>query len=296
MIRSAQLLVALALFLSASNCRQPASVPPIRVLDKPVDAAKPPGLSIKQIENVFANEDSVTYEGYTVAKLHKNVNVDGISTDVSYAVLRRRKEDIAKFDGLYHPAGNATDFGLFSFLGGDKKQLVVEQSIPRNWRHWVAKLEPSFKIIFESRKWGVDGELIPIDVNQDGVFEFEKKLATFYDFDRIPTSDSPLIDIMFKYDDARQEYVPGNQMLPDYALRGIGDEIGTLHSSDQQEYLSGVVHILLRYIYAGRREEGWSFYEMEYKGSDKASIRAEVLERLKGEPVYMFIYNQQRKH
>jgi hypothetical protein len=246
----------------------------------------------KTIENIFTKDTSLSYQGYTVSKLLKTVNVEGIKTEVSYAVLMKDEKVVGNFDGLYHPMGNATQFGLFPFIGGETKQIIVEQSIPRNWSHWIVNLVPDSHVIFDSRKWAVDGELTPVDLNQDGIFEFTKVLTTFYDFDKLPTSDSPLIDIIFMYDKDAKEYVPANRTFQKYALNGIEDEERSLEENKEKSYLSGVVHIVLRYIYAGKRDEGWAFYDRQYKLANKDLIKSDILNKLRNEPVYKFIYDR----
>jgi len=48
----------------------------------------------------------------------------------------------------------------------------------------------------------------------------------------------------------------------------------------------------LRYIYAGREDEGWRFFDREYSRSDKDEVREEVTEILKDDKVYQFIYKR----
>lgn len=225
-------------------------------------------------------------------KLHKTVNVEGIKTEVSYAVLKKGERVVANFDGLYHPAGNTTKFGLFSFLGGEPKQLAVEQAIPRNWRHWIVSLSTDVQVIFDSGDFGVDGELLPMDVNNDGIYEFSKTLTAFYGFENLPSSESPLMDILFKYDEKARKYLPANHIFQDHALKGIEDEIRNVHSNDEKEYLSNVLRIVLRYVYAGREQEGWDFYDKEYQLSNKGQVRSKVMAKLGTEPVYKFIYGK----
>lgn len=267
--------------------REPEQPPPARPQQQPQHTEK--------IENIFTHKALLSYQGYTVTKLRKKVNIEGIKTEVSYAVLRKEERVVAVFDGLYHPMGNTTEFGLFSLIGGETKQFIVEQAIPRNWSHWIIKLVPDFKGIFDSRRWKVDGELTLVDVNQDGVFEIRKLLTTFYDFHKLPTSEAPLIDLLFTYDSNTEQYIPANQIFQDYALKGIEDEVRSLQPNDERKYLSSVIHIVLRYIYAGKREEGWSFYDKEYNLANKNLVKSDVLNRLRSEPVYKFLYDRDRR-
>jgi hypothetical protein len=67
-----------------------------------------------------------------VSKFYKKVKVEETNglTEVSFAVLKKRGKLLAKFDGMYSGVGNATDFGLFSFLKGEAKQLFVSRRFP----------------------------------------------------------------------------------------------------------------------------------------------------------------------
>jgi hypothetical protein len=281
------------LLLWLPSCRESAALRPTGVSENRQPASAQQNLeNTKAVENIFTKETSLSYQGFTVTKLQKTVNVEGIKTEVSYAVLKKGEKVVANFDGLYHPMGNATQFGLFPFLGGEAKQLIVEQSIPRNWSHWIVNLVPDSQVMFDSRKWAVDGELTPIDVNQDGIFEFTKMLTTFYDFEKLPSSESPLIDVLFIYDANAREYVPSSRTFQEYALKGIDDEIRLIQHNNEQSYLSAAVRIVLRYIYAGKRDEGWSFYDREYKLANKNLVKSNVLDKLRNEPVYKFIYDR----
>lgn len=283
----------LLLILLLTSCRESTALRAPRGPEQPPFARpQQQPQQTEKIEKIFTNEALLSYQGYTVIKLRKKVNVEGIKTEVSYAVLSKGERIVAVFDGLYHPMGNTTEFGLFSLIGGESKQLIVEQAIPRNWSHWIIKLVPDFKVIFDSRRWTVDGELTLVDVNQDGVFEIRKMLTTFYDFHKLPMSEAPLIDLLFMYDRNTEQYIPANQVFQDYALKGIEDEVRSLQPNEERKYLSGVIHVVLRYIYAGKREEGWSFYDKQYNLANKSLVKSDVLNKLRNEPVYKFLYDR----
>ncbi|MGH9967425.1 MAG: hypothetical protein ACREBG_06280 [Pyrinomonadaceae bacterium] len=281
------------LLLLLPSCRESAALRPTSVPENRPPASAQQNLeNTKTVENIFTKETSLSYQGYTVTKLHKTVNVEGIKTEVSYAVLKKGEGVVANFDGLYHPAGNTTEFGVFPFLGGEPKQIVVEQAIPRNWRHWIVSLSPDVHVIFDSGDYGVDGELLPIDVNSDGVYEFSKTVTAFYGFENLPSSEAPLIDMLFKFDDKAKKYLPANHIFQDHALKGIEDEIRNVDSNDGKKDLSHVLRIVLRYVYAGKEQAGWAFYDKECELPNKDQIRSKVLAKLGNEPVYKFIYGK----
>ncbi len=74
------------------------------------------------------------------------------------------------FDGVAHPLGNETRFGLFPFLSSDSKQLLVQQDAWRSSRQWVVSLESRPKILMDSRDYLLEG-FSAMDLDQDGQFE-----------------------------------------------------------------------------------------------------------------------------
>ena len=102
---------------------------------------------------------------------------------------------------------------------------------------------------------------------------------------------TPLPETIFKYDSRAKKYVPANHLFQDYALREIDDEINLLGPrQDQGYYLSDRLEILLRYIYAGKEEAGWTFFEREYDVADRDEVKSRVEKILKNHPFYKFVY------
>ncbi|MCA1576742.1 MAG: hypothetical protein LC794_05185 [Acidobacteria bacterium] len=86
--------------------------------------------------------------------------------------------------------------------------------------------------------------------------------------------------MIFKYDATAWKYVPANHLFPDYTLRGIEQDIAQLRDDDRN-YLSKRLDILLRYVLAGKWNEGWAFFNREYQRPDKQEIKNRVVRILK---------------
>ncbi|MEO6393120.1 MAG: hypothetical protein ABIP75_14825 [Pyrinomonadaceae bacterium] len=282
--------VGLLMLLLVVACERPVA----RNVSKPVATTNQPAAmeraQLVTMEGVFTTSESLEYLGFRVNRRHKRVLLEGIGTNVSYGILRHGAQEIAQFDGLYHPSGNSTNFGLFPFLGGKQSQLVVEQSTQRNWRHWIIRLSPEYHVVFDSRDFGVDGELRAVDPDADGVYEIWKRVSAFYFFDNLSASDSPLVDVLFRYDARADRYLPAGQSLSEFSLKGIEEEIKNAYDANEPRYESNVLHIVLRYVYAGRERDGWAYYEREFTSPKKEQIRSDVLRMLKKERVHAFIY------
>ena len=241
-----------------------------------------------------------------IQKRYKKVKLDypremkapPLWVEVSYAVLTRKRRFIEKFDGgIYFGAGNSTTFGLFSFLGCKTKQLVVSQDVFRGGTQWVASLSPHFHIIFDGPVWGVGREaddMGVIDLDNDGVFEITVPITAFYGISEwLPTGRTPLPVVIFKYDAKTERYLPANLQFQDYLLEDIDNKKRNVSTPDDRiNHLSDILPIVLDYIFAGKEQAAWTFYDESYKLSDKKELKAKIRAVLIREPVYRFIYKK----
>jgi hypothetical protein len=230
----------------------------------------------------FVDEEQLSLNGYTIEKRLRKERTDFFEepsdtrnwVDISYVVVKKGKRVMAKFDaGLAHPLGNGANFGLFPFLGKKSPQVFISEDVPRGGCQWIVSLTPAFRVIFDGQAFGVGREatdLVAVDLDEDGVYEVIAPITDFYQLqDKLYIAAIPLPDIIFKYEPARQKYVPANELFKDRAA---------------------VLSNLLIHIYAGEEKQGWEFYERNYKLSDKAEIKRRVNAILSDQPVYKFIY------
>ena len=295
-------LLCLLLFTSACGESPAVSQPAPSAEVQLTPSSTPSNKFPESVAIAYTEKDSLSYKGFEVNKRYKMVEFEGVPNPErnSYAILMKNGKVLKRFEGLDYPLGNLTDFGLFSFLGGDDKQLVVEQSIHKGWRHWIVDLSSEARIIFDSSDYGVSYELNPIDIDGDGTYEFLKTIATFDYFDGLCHACSPLIPIVFKYDAKEKKYLPANQIFQEYALDGIDEykakvelvnkALKPADLGDRMKALEAVLEVSLRYIYAGKESDGWAFYDREYKLPDREETKLKIRKELEDDPVYKFLY------
>lgn len=238
----------------------------------------------KDITETFAREGSLALNGYEVSKRERKPYF-------TYAVLKRNGRVVAKFDdGGDSGFGVATAFGAFPFLGGGAKQLAVSLTVPRGGRHWVVDLSSRTpRVVFDSQTYGVGREeLSVIDIDKDGTYEISMPVTAFYMFENMSMAETPLPEIVFKYDAKARGYLPANRLFPGYSLRGIDEDIKALRP-DGDAYMSKRLGILLRYVYAGRERDGWDFFERAYARADRGALKKRIAAELNREPVYRFL-------
>ncbi len=127
----------------------------------------------KTIDDFIIKDEKKTYDGYDIFKERDIVEGGGTKIEVTKVVLKKGEKVIGIFPGMLHPF-NTNDFGLFSFLGNGRKQLIVSASEPRGGLQWIAELSPIYKWIFNTGEWGVGREgadLRFMDIDEDGVYK-----------------------------------------------------------------------------------------------------------------------------
>lgn len=248
----------------------------------------------------FTEGDSLSYNAYQVVKLEKSVD-DEYTKDirVSFALLKRNSKVVATFDGVYFGLGNATDFGLAPLLGPESKLLIVSQTVPRGGRHWVADISSDGRILFDSFDYNLGREEVWLfDVDKDGVSELGLLLTAFWGFETLGMSQHGALPmIVFKYDAQLRKYLPANPFFG-YGLEGIEEDVLAIDPDEKlsatfgSDYLEKRLGIFLRYVYSGKKQQGWDFFDRTYTLPDAGRIKASIRAKLRKEPIYRFIYDR----
>jgi len=290
------LLLALAA-LSQTACAARAVPPqaPEALTPLPVAKAAPAEVNIG---DSLVREDELTYKGYTVRKYYKDVRereVPGGRVEVAYAALERGGKTVRSFDaGVYSGFGNSVKFGLFPFLGGEEKQLVISQDAPRAGAQWVVSLSPRPRVIYDGPAFEAGREYEDMgvaDLDGDGVYEIAVPVCRFYGFRGWATADTPLPLALFKYDAKAGKYLPANRLFRGHLLKDVEQEKSKVSGPETREsHTAGVLSVVLDYVYAGEERAGWEFYDAAYKLPDKAALKRDTEAALRADPVYRYIY------
>lgn len=251
----------------------------------------------KVLSDFFIDGDSLSYNEYEVTKIKRWLRDEGERYLEPCASLKKNGRVLAIFEGISQGGLAAIEFGLASLFQSESKQLVVSQTRPRGGRHWIVDVSSSRpRVLFDSFDWDAGREEVWIDdLDKDGTSEIILELPAFYMFENLSPSVTPLPEIVFRYDSATRRYIPANPNY-DYGLAGIDEAISRLDPNERPEandlgaYLSPRLGICLRYVFAGRRVEGWSFFDRSYARADKKQMKAKIEHLLDKEPVYRFIY------
>jgi hypothetical protein len=281
------------LLLSLSNAQAHAKVHSTSFLDCssyiPDQFSEPIG----DVSVSYSDVGRLSYASYEISKAVRKLKAPNLRgyTEVEYAILMKGTKRVATFDGRPEQLSEVR-FGLFSFLGGAAKQLVVEQTSNKYWRYWIVNLVPNFEIIYDSGKYDLVFELRTIDADKDGPLELVQGLGSFWYIlgDNVTSPRQPII---LKYHPSIRKYIPANKQFQTFVLQDIDQRIGKgreiKQNMNNSSCYAAIIDVTLRYLYAGKPKEAWAFFEREYNQSDKREQEVALKKLVNKDSVYKAI-------
>jgi hypothetical protein len=135
--------------------------------------------------------------------------------------------------------------------------------------------------------------MILSDLDDDGIYEIIVPITDFYGFEgsRLSTMETPLPDIIFRYDPVQREYLPANVHFKECILRDTQAAEKSLREIEEP-HLARLMSIVLDYVFVGEEQRGWKLFEETCDLQDKARIRSDMQDVLKAHPVYRYIYKR----
>ena len=251
-----------------------------------------------QLEAIFIKGDRLSYAGYEIER-----SFDA-ATSISTATIKKNGKTLATLNngGL---GKDSTEIGLFPFLGEKTKQLVIMQysgGAHCCWTYKIYDFSPKLRLLFDGEEYGPDSigyELHPEDIDGDGRYEFTQAVMTF-DYFHMSHASSVFPSALFSYDEKRRIYLPANRKFSSYLLEDMEGDVKRVEKEREkidhnnvianERYLSAVLQVMLKYIYAGQEANGWEFYDREYQLKNKTEIKMDIKKALRSDPVYQSIY------
>ena len=260
----------------------------------------------QDLEGLFSSRDTAAYDGYRISRtFDKSKGAFGRSE----TVINRGNGVLARIEGFAFE--NSTRFALFSLLGKERKQLIVESysgGAHCCTSYHIYDLGPRLRVLFDGDAYGPDDvgySMKLIDLNHDGVYEFVQSVMTF-DYFYASHARSVFPEVVFAFDDRTGKFRPANRAFSTYLLRDIKDKLqaadklnydlrGEPKADDvlfRQEYHHAFLNVTLAYLFSGNDSVGWIFFDRKYKLSDKEKLRLDLKRTLRESAVYRSIHSR----
>jgi hypothetical protein len=255
---------------------------------QPTQSLVSPDNESDPLEAAFIKGDKLSYAGYDVER-----SFDAATRESSATIKKNGKTLAIHRNGGLGEA--STKIGLFSFLGGGTQQLVIMQYTGGAHCCWIYKiydLYPKLRLLFDGEKYGIDSigyELDPKDIDGDGKYEFTQAVMTF-DYFHMSHASSVFPSAIFSYDEKMRIYLPANHRFSSYLLKGLEKDLKRVEEErvkidphnliTSESYLSAVLQVMLKRIYAGQEAAGWEFFNREYNLNNKDEIKVDIRKAL----------------
>ncbi len=154
------------------------------------------------------------------------------------------------------------------------------------------------RIIYQSSDYNVS-EFVTFDLENDGILEFYQYVFDFRYELNLSGASSPHPKLFFAFDKNQKKYLPIKK-LTNQQIKEISELKNSIEEFDRQKNHSkydaennfiDVLNVLLTYIYAGKRDEGWHFYDAQYKAADKREIKQKIEKILAESKSYNALYS-----
>jgi hypothetical protein len=288
------------------------------LLAVPVPQEVPKAPEKSTLEKAFITEDSFSYKGYLIRRVFEKSKEDTV--DESRIDVMHGNKRLATMSGCCYK--ESAQYAVVSLLGKGSKQLVVETyaggghcCTSYDVYDLTIPLHKLFGDDYSNEDVGYSMRLI--DIDKDGKMEFVQSIMNF-DYFWNSHARSVFPEVVFAYDAAARKYLPTNRRFTSYLLRDINEKkrlVDKLNADAQslsriiggrrsaktledewlsEDYFNSTVDVTLTYIYAGQRDEGWTYFDQNYRLQDKQQLRIAILDTLRDSDIYNFIYRKRR--
>ncbi|MGB4988888.1 MAG: hypothetical protein WBO10_06600, partial [Pyrinomonadaceae bacterium] len=138
--------------------------------------------SDEALEKIWINDDETQTTEY---KIKRKCGLASDEIDACKLTVSYNGKFVAEFENE-RGGKDWLRYGFFNFLGKKEKQLVVHTysgGAHCCYDYYIYDLGRTFQSIYESSKFDsaneVGNQLIPVDIDQDGVFEFYQDVMAF---------------------------------------------------------------------------------------------------------------------
>ena len=247
------------------------------------------------LDEIWLEDKKFTYNGYTITK--ECIEIDSGYADCAIKIKINGRV-LAKIE-LEDVRDNWIDYGFFNFLGDDDKQLIIHTysgGAHCCYDYVIYDLKPTFRVIYDSTKFDsgndVGNDLIPADIDGDGIFEFQQDVMAFGYF-HASYAGSVFPPVIFAYDKKKGHYDFANKKFPDFVMNELEENLDWVKKQGLDpvgDYT--VTKTFLNLVYAGKEKQAWKFFDENYDFEDKEDFRKDVKKVFSQDITYKSIYRR----
>jgi hypothetical protein len=309
-------LITALLPLALINCRSVRTVEYASPVSAAKETPKPvstPTLEREQyreaLKSIWIETDQTKLNGITITRKCKSESENDYLGVCDLTINSKGK--ILRTFSVEHGGKYWLKYGLYNFLGTASKHLIVftySGGAHCCSDYAIFELKPKLRVIYDSNIADsgneVGNELVPIDIDGDGVFEFHRDVMAFDYMGAAGHAGATFPPAIFAYDKKAAKYVPATKRFPGFVEKQLEDLLSKLDTTSEtdvealNEYRVRTKFLFM--VYAGQRDTGWKYFEENYRSADgkgyqeqfKEQFKKKFLEIFAKEPTYLSIYGQ----
>lgn len=200
-------------------------------------------------------------------------------------------------------------YGFTDLLGKGSKQLIIHTysgGAHCCYDYVIFDLFPTVRVIYDSTTTSaanaIGDELIPIDIDGDGILEFYRDVMAFDYMGEGGHATASFPPAIFAYNKVAGKYVLATKRFPAFVMKLLEPLViptGELGDPDMfNEYAVRTRFLFM--VYAGQRDKAWKYFEENYRSIKpggyqdefKDQFRAEFKESFAKDPTYLSIYGK----
>ena len=263
-----------------------------QIAEVEINAVEDDEITKPPLEKIWQEDEKIEYNGFIITKKCDGTVADN---DCKIKISKNNKTFV-----LFESGRNYwLQYGFFNFLGDADKQLIVHTysgGAHCCYDYIIYDLQPNFRVLYDSRKFDrlVGSQLIPVDINKDGVFEFEQSVMSF-DYFYASHAGSIFPPAVFVYDKKENRYRIGNKDFSGFILEDTkksSDWFEEQYGKQSETYKSQMVLITFyNLVYSNNEKSAWEYFDKNYNFEDKEDFRKDVKVLFSKDPTYKSIYH-----
>ncbi|MBF8248546.1 MAG: hypothetical protein HW374_1346 [Bacteroidetes bacterium] len=251
-------------------------------------------------QDVSILPDSLTYGDYTIVR-----TLDLQDSTYGVAIFKNKQRVWRSREGTIRPEDN--EVKLVSLFRDGTKQLYVQHfsgGAHCCWTSIILELSDSVHTLFHSDDYTDLGyQLTMSDLDRDGMMDLHLTIMTFDNFDRLTHAISPFSSAYFTYSLSTRRFILTSRKFSSLVLnktqehelrvKAMADTTDFTQFEDiGGDYLSSVLKVLMDYVFAGQKEQGWKFFDTWYRLADKDEIRHKIQQTFEASNLYQELYTE----
>jgi hypothetical protein len=248
------------------------------------------------LDKVWQKTNKINYNGYTITKNCQNKSGEYYGNENCKLKLFKGKKLLVNFDS---ERSIWLEFGFFNFLGGRGKQLIIYKysgGAHCCYNYSIYDLKATFITLYDSTKFDeIGNQMVPVDLDNDGVFELEQSVMTFDSF-HTSYSSSVFPPAVFAFNKNFNRFEFANKKFANYILDKKNKYVNwleTTYGKDDPNYKQGILNLTFAYlVYAGKEKEAWNYFDQNYHFDDKETFRTEIKKRFAKDVNYSSLYGK----